>query len=126
MGNHNFFASILMACLLAVGFLGIALVANPAAIGQSFPKPRESDSSHVIEIKYRGRGPRFYLPIAPSYLAYDYPYYYSRGHYPTHIRPGYVYYGYELSTTADAPIGTGYASPINRTKNSRLRSVPGR
>jgi hypothetical protein len=30
-------------------------------------------------------------PIGPSYIYYDYPYYYSRGHYPTHIG-GYVYY----------------------------------
>jgi hypothetical protein len=41
----------------------------------------------------RGDDPWFFLPIAPSYLAYDYPYYFSRGHYPTHIRPGYIYYG---------------------------------
>ena len=93
MGSHNFFASILMACLLAVGFLGIALVANAAAIGQSVPKPRESDSSHVIEIKYSGRGVRIHLPMGPGYVYYDYPYYYSRGYYPRHIG-GYVYYPY--------------------------------
>ena len=29
--------------------------------------------------------------MGPSYIYYDYPYYYSRGHYPTHIG-GYVYY----------------------------------
>ena len=29
--------------------------------------------------------------MGPSYVYYDYPYYYSRGHYPTHIG-GYVYY----------------------------------
>ena len=44
-------------------------------------------------MKHRGRGPRIYLPIGPSYIYYDYPYYYSRGHYPTHIG-GYVYYPY--------------------------------
>jgi hypothetical protein len=44
----------------------------------------------VVEIKTRGRGSRLYLPIVP-YIAYDYPYYYSRGYYPTHIG-GYVYY----------------------------------
>ena len=38
-----------------------------------------------------------YLPIAPSYLYYDYPYYYSRGYYPTHIGPGFIYYGYPYS-----------------------------
>ncbi|NJO33170.1 MAG: hypothetical protein HC869_08505 [Rhodospirillales bacterium] len=34
------------------------------------------------------------MPIAPSYLYYDYPYYYSRGYYPTHIGRGFVYFGY--------------------------------
>ena len=47
----------------------------------------------MIEIKRRGRGPRIHLPIGPSYVYYDYPYYYSRGYYPTHIG-GYVYYPY--------------------------------
>ena len=51
----------------------------------------------MIEIKHRGRGPWPNLPIAPSYRAYDWPYYYRRGHYPTHIGPGYVYYGYPYS-----------------------------
>ena len=41
--------------------------------------------------KHRGRGVRIYLPIGPGYIYYDYPYYYSRGYYPTHIG-GYVYY----------------------------------
>ena len=36
---------------------------------------------------------RIHLPIGPSYVYYDYPYYYSRGYYPTHIG-GYVYYPY--------------------------------
>lgn len=35
-----------------------------------------------------------YLPLGPSYIYYDYPYYYSRGFYPTHIGPRYVYYGH--------------------------------
>ena len=93
MSSRNLFASVLMACLLAVGFLGIASVANAASVGPSILKPGESARNNVIEIKYRGRGPRLYLPIVP-YIAYDYPYYYSRGYYPTHIGPGYVYYGY--------------------------------
>jgi hypothetical protein len=77
-----------MACSLAVGLGGAA------SAGQSFMKPGESARNNVIEIKHRGRGPWPNLPIAPSYLAYDWPYYYNRGHYPTHIGPGYVYYGY--------------------------------
>src|SRR5262245_43870066 len=92
--SRNLFATILMACVLAVGFLGIAPAANAAWAWQSNLKPGEG-ARNVIEIKYRGRDPRIPLPIAPSYLAYDYPYYYFRGHYPKHIGgPGYVYYGY--------------------------------
>lgn len=95
MSSRNLFASILMACLLTVGLGLLSPVANAASAGQSFLKPGESARNNVIEIKHRGRGPQIYLPIAPSYLAYDYPYYYSRGYYPTHIGgPGYVYYGY--------------------------------
>ena len=93
MGSRNLFASILMTCL-AVGLGGLAPVANAASAGPSFLKPGESARNNVIEIKHRGRGPWPNLPIAPSYLAYDWPYYYNRGHYPTHIGPGYVYYGY--------------------------------
>jgi hypothetical protein len=93
MTSRNLFASILVACLLTVGLGGLAPVANAASAGQSFLKPGESARNNVIEIKHRGRGPRIYLPIVP-YIAYDYPYYYSRGYYPTHIGPGYVYYGY--------------------------------
>ncbi len=44
--------------------------------------------------RYPHRRPWPNLPIAPSYRAYDWPYYYNRGYYPTHIGPGYVYYGY--------------------------------
>jgi hypothetical protein len=88
MSSRNLFASILIACLLTVGLGGFA------SAGQSFLKPGESARNNVIEIKHRGRGPWPNLPIAPSYLAYDWPYYYNRGYYPTHIGPGYVYYGY--------------------------------
>ena len=93
MRSRNLFASILMTCL-AVGLGGLTPVANAASAGPSFLKPDESARNNVIEIKHRGRGPWPNLPIAPSYLAYDWPYYYNRGHYPTHIGPGYVYYGY--------------------------------
>ena len=92
MSNRNSFASILMACSLAVGFLGIAPVANAAdADGRSYVKPGKSVRSHVITIKPRRYGPRIPLPIGPGSVYCDYPYYYSRGHYPTHIG-GYVYY----------------------------------
>lgn len=94
MCSRNFFASLMMACLLAVAFLEIAPVANATPAGPSLLKHGKSATHGVIEIKHRGHRPRLYLPIAPSYRAYDYPYYYSRGFYPTHIGFGYVYYGY--------------------------------
>ena len=93
MSSRNLFASILMACLLAVGFLRIAPAANAESAGQSVLKPGKSAKIKVIEIRRRGRGPRIHLPIGPGSIYYDYPYYYSRGYYPTHIG-GYVYYPY--------------------------------
>ena len=78
-----------MACLLALGFLGVAPVAKAASGGQPVLKPGKSVRSNVITIK--PRGVRIHLPVGPGYVYCDYPYYYSRGHYPTHIG-GYVYY----------------------------------
>jgi hypothetical protein len=117
MCGRTLLASVVTACLLIAGLGGAG--ADPASSAPIVPKAGEGARSegvrnNVIEIKHRSRGPWFYLPIAPSYLAYDYPYYYSRGHYPTHIAPGYVYYGYRLRTAPNAPIGTGYASPMGR------------
>lgn len=86
-------SSTMVAGLLAAGFLGIAPVVNSAPAGQPFPKLGESLTNNVIEIKSRGRSVRIHLPIGPSYIYYDYPYYYGRGYYPTHIG-GYVYYPY--------------------------------
>jgi hypothetical protein len=80
-----------MACLLAAGFLRVAPVAHAASAGQPLLHPGENARTHVIEIGRRGRDRRIHLPVGPSYLYYDYPYYYSRGYYPTHIGPGYVY-----------------------------------
>jgi hypothetical protein len=91
MSSRFFLASILMACLLAVGFLGLAPAASAESGRQSFLKPGESVRNNVIEFKRRVRGRRIHLPVGPSYVYYDYPYYYSRGYYPTHIG-GYVYY----------------------------------
>ena len=90
MRSRNSFASSLMACLLAVGILGIAPMANDASAGKSVRK-RDSGRSFALEMQRRGRGPRIPLPMGPSSIYYDYPYYYSRGYYPTHIG-GYVYY----------------------------------
>ena len=91
MSRRHLSASTLMVCLLVLGLGGLAPGAHAASAGQPSSKPGERARHNVIEIKDRGRGPP---PIAPSYLAYDWPYYFRRGHYPTHIGPGYVYYGY--------------------------------
>lgn len=92
------FACILLACLLAVAILGSTPIANAAPAGPSFLSAGKGLANSVIEIKDRGRVPRTYVPIAPSYRYYDYPYYYSRGYYPTHIRPGFIYYGYPYAS----------------------------
>lgn len=97
MSRWNLFASILLACLLAVGLPGSAPSTNAAWVQQPLLNPGTNARNNVVEIKNRGRSPRVYPPIAPSYLYYDYPYYYSRGYYPTHIGPGFFYYGYPYS-----------------------------
>jgi hypothetical protein len=89
MTSRDSFASLLMACGVTLGLASLVPLDNAA--GAPLLKPGESASNDVIEIKDSSRGP---APIAPSYLAYDWPYYFGRGHYPTHIGPGYVYYGY--------------------------------
>jgi hypothetical protein len=97
MSSRNLLVSILMPCLLA-GFLGIAPVANAAYGGRSFLKPGKSGTNNVIKIKHRVRGIRIHLPVGPASVYCDYPYYYSRGHYPTHIG-GYVYYPHYYQRT---------------------------
>lgn len=91
MSNRNVFASILMVCLLTIGFGGATSVANAAPAGQSFINPGASAGHQATKIEYRDRDRRIHLPIGPSYLYYDYPYYYSRGYYPRNIGPGYAY-----------------------------------
>ena len=89
MSSRNLFASILLACLVVVGFRGSAAAADAESRGKSVLKAGKSVKSNVITI--RARGPRIPLPVGPGSVYCDYPYYYSRGHYPTHIG-GYVYY----------------------------------
>jgi hypothetical protein len=97
--NRKMFSSLLMTFLLGAGLGGISPSANAASAGQSLLNSAESAKNNVTEVRYRGRGRRVHLPIGPSYIYFDYPYYYSRGYYPTHIAPRYVYdnssyYGY--------------------------------
>ena len=91
MSNRTSFASMLTACLLAVGCLGIAPTANAADTGERSYVKAPKNRNQVITVRPRARGPRIALPIGPGSVYCDYPYYYSRGHYPTHIG-GYVYY----------------------------------
>jgi hypothetical protein len=101
MTSRILFASFLVACWLAVVLLGFVAVANAASAGPAFVKlgqsARNGAGNYVIQVKRGAPGRRFAVPIAPSYSGYDYPYYYSRGYFPTHIRPGYIYYGYPYS-----------------------------
>jgi hypothetical protein len=94
MSGPNGLASIAMACLMSVGLGDMA----PAALGAPASHPvvglAENARNDMIEIKARSRTSWPNLPIAPSYRAYDWPYYFRRGHYPTAIGPGYVYYGF--------------------------------
>jgi len=91
MRRRILFASSLAAGVLAVGLLGIAPAADTASAAA---KKRDSSRSYVLESRRRYKRPRTQkipLPVGPAYTYYDYPYYYARGHYPTHIG-GYVYY----------------------------------
>jgi hypothetical protein len=99
MSSRNVFASILVSCSLAVGFSSLASVANAESLRSDENsslkrgKSAKSAKNKLIETRRRFRSVRIHLPIGPSSVYQDYPYYYSRGHYPTHIG-GYVYYPY--------------------------------
>lgn len=93
LSTHSLFTATIVACLLAIGFLGSASATNAASAKRSLLKPGYCVGKNVLESKRRHRDPRIHLPIGPAYIYYDYPYYYARGYYPTHIG-GYVYYGF--------------------------------
>lgn len=112
MGSRNVFASILMACWLTVGLSGLGPVANAASAGQFSLNPGESVSNNLIKIKRRGSGTVIRLPLGPGSIYHDYPYYYSRGYYPTHIG-GYVYYPYTYSH-GYTPRGAGQCAKWHR------------
>jgi hypothetical protein len=82
-----------MAGLPVTVLLGAAQIAKAESAGQSNAKSSKIAKYRAVHIRRHGCGPRIYLPIGPSYRYYDYPYYYSRGHYPTHIEPGFIYFG---------------------------------
>ena len=89
MGSRHLIASIAVACSLAVGFTAVAPVVN----AESLKSGKSTRNKIAAEKKYRSRRVRIHLPIGPTSVYHDYPYYYSRGYYPTHVG-GYVYYPY--------------------------------
>jgi hypothetical protein len=95
MNRQHSIASLLAACGLALGLLAVAPTANTASADQSVRKSREGARDYVLERKHRvrrrARAPTIPQPRGPAYIYYDYPYYYARGHYPTHI-VRYLYY----------------------------------
>jgi hypothetical protein len=97
MSSRNLLAYILTTCLLSIGFLGMAPIADAAPSKKSYhlsEKARKNARKNRLGFYRDVRGPWRPLPIAPTYNAFDYPYEYDRGHYPTHIGPGFIYYGY--------------------------------
>ncbi|GEM_PF-2363677 len=122
MNRQNVFASLLIACLLTVSSWAFSPMASAAPAKASVLNAE----SNVIKIKRRRHVPRTVFPIAPSYQAYDYPYYYSRGFYPTHIGRGYVYLGYhyrlDYSYKSDRPYKPKRAnSPVRTNSCATLR-----
>ncbi len=87
--------TMIVVCLLALGLAsGAAFPAAAAPLSGIAPTLVDNSGADIIDIKNRRRGPSVRPPpIASSYFYYDYPYYYARGHYPTHIRPGMIYFG---------------------------------
>jgi hypothetical protein len=84
-----------MACLLAAGMLAIPLSVSAEAGGQSLHEPgRSAGGSGRLRLKRPPRGILIHLPRGPTRIYDEYPYYYSRGYYPTHMG-GYVYYPYD-------------------------------
>ena len=92
--SRNLFASTLMGCVLAVGFLGTTPAAATDVAEPRYVRPgRIVKAPEPIRVRrYRdNRGVRIHLPVGPSSIYCEYTYLYSRGHYPTHIG-GYIYY----------------------------------
>src|SRR5262245_17545359 len=98
MSSRCLFVGVPVACLMAVSLFGIAPVANAEGVGRS-AKAEKIASANVLYPRHRSkrrfRSVKIHLPLGPSSVYYDYPYYYARGHYPTHIG-GYVYYPYHI------------------------------
>jgi hypothetical protein len=79
---------LLLFVLMALGALQFD-VASAAPAAQTALALGGDARATVIPVGQTRRGYRR-RSIAPSYTYYDYPYYRSRGYYPTHI-PGFLY-----------------------------------
>lgn len=75
---------------LASGLLSLASAAGAAPPDKTHRDTVGFIKKGPVAFKKIKRGQYIYGPFVP-YIAYDYPYYYSRGFYPTHIGPGYIY-----------------------------------
>lgn len=95
MSRRKLLASVLVACSPLVAFLCATPSATAAPAGKRGLEHHKSAKAYVLKSKRRVRSTKIHLPVGPSYIYYDYPYYYARGYYPTHIG-GYVYYPYSL------------------------------
>jgi hypothetical protein len=73
-----------------ISLLGTTPAATAASTKQSVWKHDKSARTYELRSKQRVRTTKIRLPVGPSYIYYDYPYYYARGYYPTHIG-GYIY-----------------------------------
>jgi hypothetical protein len=116
-------AVILMAGSLAAGSLDIASAAD-VAFPAPPPPPRPARTATY-------GGPPIVLPIAPSFIYYDYAHQYSIGHFPTHIGPGMIIYGlpYKYNANRFYPRYTKYSDRcafIDRREACRWISYSGR
>lgn len=118
MSGQVSFVSTLAACVLVVGLLGVMSAADGAFAAQAASKHRGVARSYVLQHRSRSRGVRIPLPMGPSQIYYDYPYYYARGYYPRHIG-GYVYYPSSFSRWYRASAGASCS-------NSSRRCIAGR
>ena len=96
MYNRNAPLSVVMLAAMATGSAYVAPVANAAPPDKTHRETVDAIKGGPIAFKRVKRGQYIYRSIVP-FIAYDYPYYYSRGFYPRHIGPGYIYKVYGTS-----------------------------
>jgi len=97
-------AAALVGSILAAGVTGPFTEALAGSKKTSLNRHSESGRAFVLENRRRASLVRIPLPLGPSYIYQDYPYYYSRGHYPAHIG-GYTYYPPPSRWHADQGVG---------------------